>query len=64
LSFPRSLVPQGFIAFNAQEAIPQLTVNYLLFEFGGRSAAVEARVTSIFGAKSAPRTRLHRFLTA
>src|SRR5215469_13917613 len=42
LPFPSSLVPQGFIVYNAQEAIPQLTVNYLLFDFGGRAAAVEA----------------------
>ena len=40
--FPSKLVPQGFIIFNAQEVLPQLTVNYLLFDFGGRSAAVEA----------------------
>src|SRR5216684_4426683 len=40
--FPSNLVSQGFIIFNAQEVIPQLTVNYLLLDFGGRSAAVEA----------------------
>src|SRR5262249_5029986 len=40
--FPSNLVPQGFIVFNAQEVIPQLAVNYLLLDFGGRSAAVEA----------------------
>jgi len=40
--FPSNLVPQGFIIFNAQEAFPQLTVNYLLLDFGGRAAAVEA----------------------
>jgi len=42
LPFPSNLVPQGFIIFNAQEAIPQLAVNYLLFDFGGRAAGVEA----------------------
>src|SRR5271167_91438 len=42
LPFPSNLVPQGFIVFNAQEAIPQLAVNYLLFDFGGRAAGVEA----------------------
>jgi len=42
LPFPSNLVPQGFIVFNAQEAIPQLAVNYLLLDFGGRAAAVEA----------------------
>src|SRR5215470_527459 len=41
-AFPSNLVPQGFIVFNAQEVIPQLAVNYLLFDFGGRAAAVEA----------------------
>jgi outer membrane protein len=39
--FPSSLVPQGFIVYNAQEVIPQLTVSYLLLDFGGRAAAVE-----------------------
>src|SRR5262244_3304298 len=42
LPFPSNLVSQGFIVYNAQEVIPQLTVNYLLFDFGGRAAAVEA----------------------
>src|ERR1700730_17112033 len=42
LPFPSNLVPQGFIIFNAQEVIPQLSVNYLLLDFGGRAAAVEA----------------------
>ena len=42
LPFPSNLVPQGFIVFNAQEVIPQLAVNYLLLDFGGRAAAVEA----------------------
>src|SRR5271165_2429430 len=42
LPFPSNLVPQGFIVYNAQEVLPQLTVNYLLFDFGGRAAAVEA----------------------
>jgi outer membrane protein len=41
LPFPSNLVPQGFIIFNAQEVIPQLAVNYLLLDFGGRAAAVE-----------------------
>src|SRR6516164_5015978 len=40
--FPSNLVPQGFITFNAQEVLPQLTVKYLLLDFGGRAAAVEA----------------------
>src|SRR5215813_422110 len=40
--FPSNLVPQGFIVFNAHEVLPQLTVKYLLLDFGGRAAAVEA----------------------
>jgi outer membrane protein len=40
--FPSNLVPQGFIAANIQEVFPQLTVSYLLLDFGGRAAAVEA----------------------
>src|SRR5215472_13448283 len=40
--FPSNLVPQGFITANSQEVFPQLTVKYLLFDFGGRAAAVEA----------------------
>ena len=40
--FPSNLVPQGFITFNAQEVLPQFTVKYLLLDFGGRAAAVEA----------------------
>src|SRR5260370_29335319 len=39
--FPSNLVPQGFIIFNAQEAIPPLAANYLLLDFGGRAAAAE-----------------------
>ena len=39
---PSNLVPQGFITFNVQEVYPQLAVDYLLFDFGGRAAAVEA----------------------
>jgi outer membrane protein TolC len=41
LPFPSNLIPQGFIVYNAQEVLPQLTVNYLLLDFGGRAAAVE-----------------------
>jgi outer membrane protein len=40
--FPSNLVPQGFITFNAEEVYPQLTIKYLLLDFGGRAAAVEA----------------------
>jgi outer membrane protein TolC len=42
LPFPSNFVPQGVIVYNAQEVLPQLTVKYLLLDFGGRAAAVEA----------------------
>jgi outer membrane protein TolC len=40
--FPSNLVPQGFITFNAQEVFPQIAIDYLLLDFGGRAATVEA----------------------
>jgi outer membrane protein TolC len=40
--FPSNLVPQGFITFNAREVWPTLAVDYLLLDFGGRAATVEA----------------------
>ena len=40
--FPSNLVAQGFITANIQEVVPQLAVSYLLLDFGGRAAAVEA----------------------
>ena len=33
--FPPNLAPGGFITFDAQEVYPQLTVSYLLLDFGG-----------------------------
>jgi outer membrane protein len=39
---PSNLVPQGFITANFQEVLPQLTINYLLLDFGGRAATAEA----------------------
>jgi outer membrane protein TolC len=40
--FPSNLAPQGFITFNAREVWPTLAVDYLLLDFGGRAATVEA----------------------
>jgi outer membrane protein len=40
--FPTNVAPQGFLGFNAEEVFPTLTIKYLLFDFGGRAAAVEA----------------------
>jgi outer membrane protein len=40
--FPSNLVPQGFITANIQEVLPKLAIDYLLFDFGGRAATVEA----------------------
>ena len=40
--FPNTLVPKGYITAQAQEALPELAVRYLLLDFGGRRAAVGA----------------------
>jgi outer membrane protein len=46
--FPKNLVPAGFLVSNNAEVVPQLSVKYLLFDFGGRTATVEeARQLSI-----------------
>jgi outer membrane protein len=42
LPFPSNLVPQGYITANSEEIIPSLAVSYLLLDFGGRQAAVNA----------------------
>ena len=39
--FPKNLVPAGFIVSNNEEVVPQLSVKYLLLDFGGRAATVE-----------------------
>ena len=40
--FPSNLVSRGFITANTEEFLPTLAVSYLLFDFGGREAAVNA----------------------
>jgi outer membrane protein len=42
LPFPSNRVPQGYITANIQEFLPTLAVRYLLLDFGGRQAAVNA----------------------
>ena len=39
--FPSTLVPAGFIQADIREVVPQIAINYLIFDFGGRSARVE-----------------------
>jgi outer membrane protein TolC len=39
---PPSLLPAGFATSNNKEFVPGATVKYLLFDFGGRAANVEA----------------------
>ncbi|HXZ14703.1 MAG TPA: TolC family protein [Roseiarcus sp.] len=39
--FPRNVVPAGFITSNNAEVVPQLSVEYLLLDFGRRAATVE-----------------------
>ena len=38
---PTNVVPAGFATSNNREVVPAATVKYLLFDFGGRAAAVE-----------------------
>jgi outer membrane protein len=42
LPFPSNLVSRGYITANTEEFLPTLAVSYLLFDFGGRQAAVNA----------------------
>jgi outer membrane protein len=42
LPFPSNLVPAGYITANTEEFLPTLAVSYLLFDFGGRQATVNA----------------------
>ena len=42
LPFPSNLVPQGFITANIEEVLPTLTISYLLLDFGGRQATINA----------------------
>src|SRR5262249_41455105 len=39
---PTNLIPAGFATSNNMEVVPGATVKYLLFDFGGRAANVEA----------------------
>jgi outer membrane protein TolC len=48
--FPSNLVPQGFIEANIQEVVPQIAINYLLLDFGGRAARVEEAEHQSFAA--------------
>jgi outer membrane protein len=40
--FPSNLVAKGYITANIEEVLPTLTISYLLFDFGGREAAINA----------------------
>jgi outer membrane protein TolC len=48
--FPSNLVSQGFITADIQEVIPQLSVHYLLLDFGGRAATAEEAEQHSFAA--------------
>ena len=39
---PKTLSPQGFMVADAQAFIPQLTLSWLIFDFGGRQARLDA----------------------
>ena len=58
--FPPNLAPQGFLTFNAQEVFPQLTVKYLLLDFGGRAAAAVRRRSKRRVSSRSPVMRLLR----
>src|SRR5262245_2046888 len=51
--FPSNLVSQGFITVDMQEVLPQLSVHYLLFDFGGRAASAEEAAQHSFAANVA-----------
>jgi outer membrane protein TolC len=40
--FPSNLVPKGYITANVEEFLPTLAISYLLLDFGGREAVVNA----------------------
>jgi len=42
LPFPSNFVSRGYITATTQEFLPTLTISYLLLDFGGREAAVNA----------------------
>ncbi|MBV8122363.1 MAG: TolC family protein [Alphaproteobacteria bacterium] len=42
LPIPSNLVPQGFFTANIEEVLPTLTISYLLLDFGGRKATINA----------------------
>ncbi|MBV8616116.1 MAG: TolC family protein [Acetobacteraceae bacterium] len=42
LPFPSNFIPQGYITAKTEEIVPSLAVSYLLLDFGGRRAAVNA----------------------
>ena len=47
---PTLLVPRGYITSNAEGVFPFLTINYLLLDFGGRSASVRSAKQASFAA--------------
>src|SRR5215475_7315971 len=51
--FPSNLVAQGFITADIEEVIPQLSVHYLLLDFGGRAAMAEEAGQHSFAANVA-----------
>ena len=51
--FPSNLVAQGFITADIEEVVPQLSVHYLLLDFGGRAAMAEEAGQHSFAANVA-----------
>jgi outer membrane protein TolC len=47
---PKSLIPSGYFKSDAEGLIPALTFKWLLYDFGGRSAAIEEADQTLAGA--------------
>jgi outer membrane protein TolC len=47
---PKSLIPSGYFKSDAEGLIPALTFKWLLYDFGGRSAAIDEADQTLAGA--------------
>ena len=47
---PKSLIPSGYFKSDAEALIPALTFKWLLYDFGGRSAAIDEADQTLAGA--------------
>jgi len=47
---PKTVIPQGFMIFESQFVLPALLLKWLLFDFGGKEAAIDATKEALAGA--------------